>query len=145
MLTLMRPDIERRIPHAGAMCLLDAVCHWDSERIVCEAWPRATGHPLSRRGRVPAIVAPEYAAQATAVHGALLDACCCPRAGRLAKLSQVELLSPDLPVSASPLRVQANLLGREASGCLYTFEVEGGSQTIARGRLIVAFMGREIS
>jgi predicted hotdog family 3-hydroxylacyl-ACP dehydratase len=142
---LDRADIERRVPHAGAMCLLDSVLHWDSEHIVCQATAPTADHPLARHGHVASVIAPEYAAQATAVHGALLDAHSHPRAGVLAKLAQVDLLRADIPHDAGPLQVQAELLSREASGCLYAFEVGAAGQAIARGRLIVAFNSGEVT
>ena len=36
MLTaLTKAEIAALIPHAGAMCLLDRVVHWDAEKIRC--------------------------------------------------------------------------------------------------------------
>src|SRR5436853_7541423 len=70
---LGRDEIQRRVPHAGAMCLLDMVTRCDASCIECEAAAPVGGHPLARDGGVPAVAAVEYAAQATAVHGALLD------------------------------------------------------------------------
>jgi predicted hotdog family 3-hydroxylacyl-ACP dehydratase len=138
----MMPDrahIERLVPHSGAMCLLDAVTHWDAVHISCScAEPHAT-HPLARGGRLPAIAACEYAAQATAVHGALLDGADGPRAGLLAKLADVELHSPRFPRGGGPLTVRAELLSRLPAGCLYAFDVASAARPIARGRLIVAF------
>ncbi|MFN3416411.1 MAG: hydroxymyristoyl-ACP dehydratase [Caldimonas sp.] len=142
---LDRTDIERRVPHAGAMCLLDGVLHWDREHIVCQAAAPTADHPLAREGRISSVIAPEYAAQATAVHGALLDAHSRPRAGVLAKLAQVDLLRADIPHDAGPLKIQAELLSREASGCFYAFEVSAAGQAIARGRLIVAFNAGEVT
>lgn len=140
---LARADIERRVPHAGRMCLLDGVLHWDRQHIVCQAAAPGADHPLARDGRVSSVIAPEYAAQATAVHGALLDAQARPRAGVLAKLAQVELLQAEIPSDAGALQVRAELLSREASGCLYAFEVAAAGQPVAHGRLIVAFNGGE--
>ncbi len=121
------------------MCLLEEVLHWDRTRIVCQASAPSADHPLARDGRVASVIAPEYAAQATAVHGALLEGHAQPRAGVLAKLAQVDLLRPDIPGDAGALRVQAEMLSRDVSGCLYGFEVSANHQTICRGKLIVAF------
>ena len=134
---LDRAGIEHRVPHAGAMCLLDAVMQWDSTRITCIACAPSVGHPLARDGTVPAVAAVEYAAQATAVHGALLDAQVVPRAGMLAKLSNVELHTACIPADSGPLNVRAELLNRGVSGCLYAFEIAGRRQRIASGRLMV--------
>ncbi len=134
---LDRSQIERRIPHAGAMCLLDAVRRWDATTIACEAGAPTAAHPLARSGIVPAIAAVEDAAQAAAVHGALLDAADTPRAGRLAKLIEVEL--PVAALDAGALTVHAELLSRVEAGCMYRFEVSDRRGCVARGRLLVAF------
>lgn len=135
-----RACIERLVPHAGSMCLLDAVTHWEAGRIACSAPEPGAGHPLARDASVPAIAAAEYAAQATAVHGALLDQARGPRAGMLAKLMDVDLHCSSFPAGGGPLTVRAELLSRLSTGCLYSFEVAASSQAIARGRLIVAFV-----
>lgn len=138
----MMPDreaIERMVPHAGSMCLLDAVTAWDAAHINCSAAEPGAAHPLARGGCVPAVAACEYAAQATAVHGALLDDSKAPRAGLLAKLMDVHLHSRCFPAGTGPLAVRAELLSRSPAGCLYTFEVAGGGGPVASGRLMVAF------
>lgn len=133
-----RELIERLVPHAGAMCLLDAVTGWDATSIACSAAAPGTSHPLARDGAVPSIAAAEYAAQATALHGALIDQAGGPRAGALAKLVDVELCRPHLR-AGSAVSVRAEMLGRLATGCMYGFEVSDGQEAVARGRLIVAF------
>ena len=65
--------ITQHIPHQGAMCLLDHVAAWDEQRIECRAGShRDPGNPLRAHGRLGAACGIEYAAQAMAVHGALL-------------------------------------------------------------------------
>jgi predicted hotdog family 3-hydroxylacyl-ACP dehydratase len=57
------------------MCLLDDVLTWDARRIRCRsATHRAPDHPLRAQGRLGAACGIEYAAQAMAVHGALVAA-----------------------------------------------------------------------
>jgi len=137
-MTLDRAAIERSLPHAGKMCLLDAVMQWDTTHIVCITAPTGAIHPLARGGIVPAVAAAEYAAQAAAVHGALLDGHSAPP-GMLAKLSKVELHAKCIPADGRSLAVRARLLARGASGCLYAFEVDCAHHPIASGRLMVAF------
>lgn len=136
---LDRAYIARRVPHTGAMCLLDTVLRWDATEITCSAGVFSLKHPLARDGKVPALVSVEYAAQATAVHGALLDNQSAPRAGMLARLHEVELQAESIPSDGEQLTVSAQLLSRGASGMIYTFKVESGGQAIARGRLTIAF------
>ena len=67
-----KPDIARLIPHAGAMCLLDAVLDCDAIRIRCATTShRDLGNPLRRSSQLGILCGVEYAAQAMALHGAL--------------------------------------------------------------------------
>lgn len=136
-----RPAIERLVPHAGDMCLLDAVLDWDATRIECAAAAPNADHPLARGGRVPAIAACEYAGQASAVHGALIEPQAAARAGLLAKLMDVDLPSPFIP-DGQALHIRAEVLGRVPDGCLYAFDVASAGRVVARGRLMVAFENR---
>src|SRR5260370_16947119 len=57
------------------MCLLDEVLSWDATRIRCRsATHRSPDNPLRLHGRLGAACGIEYAAQAMAVHGALIAA-----------------------------------------------------------------------
>ena len=72
---LDREWIEQHIPHKGRMCLLDEVLYWDAIRIRCRsASHRTPDNPLRAHGRLGAACGIEYAAQAMAVHGALVAA-----------------------------------------------------------------------
>lgn len=138
-MTLTRASIEGLVPQHGTMCLLDSVMAWDATSIRCTAAAPGPAHPLARDHAVPAIAAIEYAAQATAVHGALLEHAVAPRAGLLAKLGEVHLHTDWIPSDGMALEVRAEQLGQVAAGCLYAFEVACGQRPIASGRLIVAF------
>lgn len=138
-MTLDRAWIECHVPHAGTMSLLDGVIQWDATHIECIAAAPSAEHPLARDGKVPAVASAEYAAQATSVHGALIDDQVAPRSGMLAKLSEVKLHIGCIPADSKSLAVRAELLTRGDSGCLYTFEVADALQSIASGRLMVVF------
>ena len=138
---LDRVGIQRIVPQTGTMCLLDTVTRWDDRQILCIALPPGAAHPLDRDGVVPAVAAVEYAAQATAIHGALLSNATAPNAGLLAKLTDVSLLGESIPTDAGLLNVEATLLSASAAGCLYTFEVTTALGPLAHGRLMVAFSG----
>lgn len=135
-----RAGIERLIPHAGSMCLVDTVAEWSEAAITCTGAAPAAGHPLAGEHGVPAIAATEYAAQATAVHGALLAPGGRPRAGLLAALMDVQLGAEVIPPDEGALRIDAEMLSRSASGCLYRFDVRTARTTIASGRLMVALV-----
>lgn len=136
---LDRALIAQLVPQAGVMCLLDGVTQWDAMSIACFASAPDSRHPLARAGALPAVAGCEYAAQATAVHGALVDPAAAPRAGMLAKLMDVILHKPHFAIGGGALDVGARLLSRMDAGCLYSFEVAEEGHSVVSGRLIVAF------
>ena len=144
--TLNRDDIARRIPHQGSMCLLDRVLAWDSKLICCEANShRASTHPLRAYGRLGAACGVEYAAQAMAVHGALVaeaaagesGAGAAPRAGYLASIRSVTLHVERLDTIAGPLTVNAERITGDANTVLYSFTVQADAQILLSGRAVV--------
>ncbi|RYY79502.1 MAG: hydroxymyristoyl-ACP dehydratase, partial [Comamonadaceae bacterium] len=71
--TLDRDGIAARIPHQGAMCLLERLEAWDAQTIHCStATHRDAANPLRTEGGLLAPCAIEYAAQAMALHGGLI-------------------------------------------------------------------------
>ena len=80
--------IAARIPHAGSMCLLDSVIAWSDSGVVCRASShRQPANPLRSDGTLGVLAGVEYAAQAMAVHAALLEpAGAAPAAGYLASV-----------------------------------------------------------
>ena len=144
--TLNRQEIARRIPHQGSMCLLDTVLAWDQDFIACQTSTHLSPqHPLRAHGRLGAACGVEYAAQAMAVHGALVaeslnggDAGSSPpRAGYLAGMRGVTLHVERLDTIAGPLTVSAQRITGDASTVLYSFTVQAGEQTLLRGRAMV--------
>ncbi|MCD6061595.1 MAG: hypothetical protein K0S16_1906 [Moraxellaceae bacterium] len=142
---LDRDAIALRIPHQGTMCLLDAVLGWDHEHIRCRAGNhRSPDHPLRAYGRLGAACGVEYAAQAMAVHGALVgesargsagDAP--PRAGYLAGMRGVTLHVDRLDTVDGPLSVNAQRITGDDNTVLYSFDVQAGKRTLLSGRAIV--------
>lgn len=136
---LIRAEIERLIPHAGQMCLLDSVTQWDKTSISCTALShQSVGHPLRSQGRLRSVHAIEYAAQAGAVHGALVDPSSAVRSGVLASVRQVQLKRRCLE-DLGPLEIVARRLVGGADGWMYGFVVSCGAQTVAEGRYSVMF------
>ena len=142
--TLGRDEIARRIPHQGSMCLLDAVLAWDEESISCEASShRAEQNPLRAHGRLGAVCGVEYAAQAMAMHGALVGeshaagAASAPRAGYLAGMRGVTLHVDRLDTIAGPLAVKAQRVTGDDNTVLYNFTLQSGEQPLLSGRAIV--------
>ena len=138
---LGREEIAARIPHAGRMCLLDRVLQWDERHIRCSAEShRDADNPLRESGGLPVCVGIEYAAQAAAVHGALLLGSG-PRAGVLGKVQHVRPACEWLDRIAASLVFDATLLHRDPSGGIYAFEAHGEGELLLEGQLTLMFSG----
>ncbi|MBE0620119.1 MAG: 3-hydroxylacyl-ACP dehydratase [Burkholderiales bacterium] len=132
--------IARHIPHQGSMCLLDCVEAWDRERIQCRASShRAADNPLRAYGRLGAACGIEYAAQAMAVHGALLAPpdSRSTRVGYLVSVRGARLQVPRLDDIAADLLVEANCITRSENNILYQFSVCAAGRLLLDGRAAV--------
>jgi predicted hotdog family 3-hydroxylacyl-ACP dehydratase len=131
--------IAARIPHGGTMCLLAAAVDWSEAAISCTATSHADpANPLRAGGRLGAATGIEYAAQAMALHGALLagsdDA---PRQGYLTSVRGVTLHVDRLDDLPGPLDVRAERLSGDASNVLYQFSVSHAGRCLIDGRAAV--------
>jgi predicted hotdog family 3-hydroxylacyl-ACP dehydratase len=139
-LKLDRQWIESHIPHQGSMCLLEEVVSWDLQRVACRAGShRAPDNPLRAHGRLNSVCAIEYAAQAIAVHGALLQSR--PGGGSgfgmLTSARRVEFAVARLDDLAQDLLVTAVRLHSDAVSALYAFSLQQDERLLAQGRLSV--------
>lgn len=142
--------IARHIPHQGTMCLLDRVASFNAERLVCTATSHThADNPLRAHGRLGAATGIEYAAQAMAVHGALLaqNAGGRPKAGFLASVRSVELHVERLDDVAGALRIEAVRIHSEGNSILYEFTVhaDGTGQLLLEGRAAVILNAEAIA
>ena len=142
--TLQHADIARRIPHQGSMCLLERVSAWDTQQIRCEASShRDSNNPLRAHGRLGAACGIEYAAQAMAVHGALLAesgagaASQGPTLGYLASVRGVTLHVDRLDDLSDALSIHAERLSGDNTTILYSFTVHAGRRLLLGGRAAV--------
>jgi predicted hotdog family 3-hydroxylacyl-ACP dehydratase len=151
---LDRQWIEQHIPHKGRMCLLDEVLSWDARRIRCRSGThRSADNPLRARGRLGAACGIEYAAQAMAVHGALVGASA-PLAstmstsirpsigssvGYLASVRNVSLQVARLDDLEADLIAMAERITGDGRTVLYEFSVSGAGQVLLSGRASVVF------
>jgi len=121
------------------MCLLDSVNDWSENSIAC----RATSHtdptnPLRAEGRLGAANGIEYAAQAMAIHGALLvNADDQPRQGYLTSVRSVSLHVARLDDLPGELSVQAERLSGDANHILYQFSLGHEGRCLLEGRAAV--------
>jgi predicted hotdog family 3-hydroxylacyl-ACP dehydratase len=136
---LDRAWIMSRIPHQGSMCLLDHVESWDEQRVLCiAASHRATDNPLRAHGRLAAACGIEYAAQAMAVHGALIaQQEHRPRAGFLASVRGVSLHVRRLDDIIGDLEVEARHFSSDGNHILYDFSISAARRMLLEGRAAV--------
>jgi predicted hotdog family 3-hydroxylacyl-ACP dehydratase len=135
-----KPEIRTLIPHAGTMCLLDSVHDWNDDWIVCHTnTHRDPTNPLRRDGRLSALHALEYGAQAAAVHGGLRARAAGATAPPcyLAALRDARLHVDRLDDLASPLEVRAQRLFGEAGNTIYQCAILAGGTAIAEGRVTI--------
>jgi predicted hotdog family 3-hydroxylacyl-ACP dehydratase len=152
---LNRAWIESRIPHHGRMCLLDEVIAWSAAGISCRSSThREVDNPLRACGRLGVACGIEYAAQAMAVHGALVAASSSadhgaplagwpapgsPVAGFLAAVRGVRFHSLRLDDVQGDLICDAVRMAGDATTALYEFELRSEAALLLRGRATVVF------
>ena len=121
------------------MCLLDAVVDWSAQGITCRACSHADpGNPLRAADRLGAATGIEYAAQAMAVHGALLaSAEQAPRQGYLTSVRGVTLHVDRLDNLSGPLIVFAERLSGDGNHILYQFALSHAGTVLLEGRAAV--------
>jgi predicted hotdog family 3-hydroxylacyl-ACP dehydratase len=131
--------IAGHIPHQGSMCLLDAVSEWSESAITCLATSHSDpANPLRAEGRLGAANGIEYAAQAMAIHGALLaNGDDLPRQGYLTSVRSVSLHVARLDDLPGELAVQAERLSGDANNILYQFSLSHGGRCLIEGRAAV--------
>ena len=139
-LSITKAEIRTLIPHSDLMCLVDEVVQWDDRSITCVSnTHRDPANPLRRQGRLSAVHAFEYGAQAAAVHGGLRarSAGAIARPGYLAALRSGRLHVTRLDCIHLPLRVSATRLYGEGANTVYEFTLSAAAVLVAEGRVTI--------
>ena len=132
--------ITAHIPHQGSMCLLDYVTRWDAQHIRCSASShRLHSNPLRSRDQLSSACGIEYAAQAMAVHGALLAA---PgsesaRTGFLLSVRGATLHTLRLDDLDTDLDIEAICIHSSGDNILYQFTLQAAGRLVLDGRAAV--------
>ncbi len=103
--SLTQNEIRSLLPHAGAMCLLESVLAWDMNSISCSSLSHCVpNNPLRAASGVASANGIEYAAQAMALHAALVSGATPQKSSRLASPSASIPSSPpaSMPTGQSP-------------------------------------------
>lgn len=131
--------IAAHIPHQGKMCLLSDVLDWSVQSIVCQAIShKAEDNPLRTQGRLGVIAGIEYAAQAMAVHGALLaDAKANPTQGYLTSVRGLICHVNRLDDLSQAIQIRAERLSGDSQFILYQFSVSHEERCLVEGRATV--------
>lgn len=122
------------------MCLLDCVERWNEQQILCRAIShRNPDNPLRANDRLNTVCGIEYAAQAMAVHGALLAPkdTTIARAGYLVSVRGTQIHVPRLDDIAADLQIEATCITRSENNILYQFSVSAAGQLLLDGRAAV--------
>jgi predicted hotdog family 3-hydroxylacyl-ACP dehydratase len=136
-------EISRLIPHHGSMCLLAQVQHYDLQSISCTAVShRLHSNPLRENAMLHAVCGIEYAAQAMAVHGALLSGQTSkpPRGGRLASVRSVEFSVTRLDTIDEDLVIHAIQLMGDENSMMYEFSVHAATRNLLKGKATIVLM-----
>jgi predicted hotdog family 3-hydroxylacyl-ACP dehydratase len=128
------------------MCLLDEVLTWNPVRVQCRSTThRDVANPLRAHDRLAAVCGIEYAAQAMAVHGALIASRITSStqsatvAGFLASVRNVNLYANRLDDIEGDLVATAELVTGDEHTVLYDFTVSAGERTLLAGRATIVF------
>ena len=142
-----KAEIRSLIPHAGTMCLLDAVAAWDEQSITCLTdTHRDPANPLRREGRLSVLHAIEYGAQAAAIHGAL----CARAAGRTASPGYLVALRDacwsvaELDGIAALLEVVARPLLGDTGSWIYAIQISATGRLLAEARITIVLQQPKI-
>lgn len=132
-------ELRGLLPHAGGMFLLDRVIRHSEHDIECAARSHTSpDHPLRSDGQLSSLHLVEYAAQATAAHGALRTGGV--RRGMLAALREIRLHVDRIDDIGADLTVHATLRMAQPAGSLYEFRVHASGRLLGEGRIAIAFV-----
>ena len=144
MTVIAREQILGLIPHAGAMCLLDAVLQWDAAAARCLSRRyRDADNPMRRPdGTLGMACGIEIAAQAMAVHARLNAGTAGPPAiGYLVSLRDVRLGPGRLDAAKADLVIDAERMMGNARGATYRFGLAAAGVEYLTGRATVLLGG----
>lgn len=142
-------EIQRLLPHGPGMQLIDQVTHFDPERLNARSARHRDSHnPLRQSsGLLPVTAGLEFAGQATALHGALVDPNdqSAPRQGFIVMARDVSWTVDRLDDIHSDLEIEVTLIHRNDLSAMYHYDIAAKSRpNLMQGRMAVYFQGASI-
>lgn len=132
---LSKQEISSLLPHGENLCLLDQIESWDAKTLIASTTSHTkTNNPFYRDGALPAVAMVEYAAQATAVHAALI-ASGPPGLRLIGALRNNHLPACPLSEFAQPIVVEVCIQLSSSQGAVYTFCASHLHEQIGSGRM----------
>lgn len=147
---LIGPDqIGSLLPHGPGMRLIDAIIRFDEASMVARTDQHLNvNNPLRRScGMLPISSGIEFAAQVTALHGALVDGAdrLSPRQGFLVLARDVAWNIERLDAIGTSLEITVTLISRSKQSAMYTFSLLTETQPeLMTGRIAVYFQGDHV-
>lgn len=139
-----RHEIASFLPHGETMILIDEVLSWNEDSITCKTTShQRQDNPLLDGGKLPAIAAIEYGAQAMALHESItlhekrMNGQIKSLSGVVGALKNVSFSVSDLHDIEEPLIVVAERMMASKMGAIYKFEVSADDHILASGRITV--------
>ena len=132
--------IAAHIPHQGNMCLIDHVISWDAQTITCSANShQLSSNPLRYREQLSTACGIEYAAQAMAIHGALLAPADQerPRAGFLVSIRGANIHRARIDDIKQALTIRVERIHGGDDNILYAFTLHADDCLLLDGRAAV--------
>lgn len=126
--TLNYQAIEKLLPHAGKMSLLNKVICADEKKLTATAIShKEHDNPLRINGTLSTLNGIEYAAQAMALHGALSAVYSgsknTPQSGYIVAVRNIEIKLPFFPENAGELIIDVEKLMSNDNGFTYQFQI----------------------
>jgi len=144
---MKKSQICQLLPHSGTMCLIDEIVSWDKEMLVAKTMSHTElKNPLNNEGSLNSIHGVEYAAQAMALHSALIKAEEITQTetetrGYLASVKNTNILQEYLFEKQDddliPLLIKVFVLMAGSQGFSYQFEVLKDDKVYISGKITI--------
>ena len=130
-----------RMPHKGAMRLIERIVSADEAQIHCIGINHAVGdYPLRLNGQLLSVTLVELGAQAAAAHASLFNIRG-NHTGLLIAIQNVAVVRHEVGETRKNLEIFASQLHFDANGAIYGFRVSDEHGDVVKGRAILKMKG----